>query len=225
MSCEERLHQPEYRRISRQRTHDASASDDDVDRRKLDIDRLRAENAVSQRTNKNRPAKAHLVDPLVNSHELGRRLLHALVPNPDEILSLLSSRRNEVAELGLLLDHLVLDVEGAKEDVDAHVERAQTEFELEAFEDGVDEEAIGLGGVDVGAEDGGLDAVDVEREFERLLVEIDRALRKLARQHNPPTRFLKNKLTPSAMSSVSKNSSFPPPSSSFPSASSSSRSR
>lgn len=58
----------------------------------------------------------HLVDTLVYRHELGRRLLHTLVANPDQVLlvpSVKLLRRDEVAELGIVLDHLVLDVKTA----------------------------------------------------------------------------------------------------------------
>lgn len=80
--------------------------------------------------------------------------------------------RNQVTELVLLLCHLVLDVERTEEDVDAHVEGTERELELEALEDGVDEEAVGLGGVGVGAENRRLNAVDCEGELERLLMNV-----------------------------------------------------
>lgn len=114
----------------------------------------------------------------MNSHELWRGLLHALVADADEVLHLTLVvgvellGRDEVAELGLVLDHLVLDVERAEEDVNAHVERTEAELELEALEHGVDEQPIRLGRVERGAEDGRLDAVDLEGELERLLVKV-----------------------------------------------------
>jgi len=92
----------------------------------------------------------------VNRHKLGRCLLNALVPNPDEVLLVPATElvaRDEVSEVVLVLRHLVLDVKRTEENVDAHVEGSESELELEAFEDGVDEEAVRLRGVGIGTVD------------------------------------------------------------------------
>lgn len=88
----------------------------------------------------------------MNCHELWRILLHALIANAHEILRVTSVEFlacDKVPELRVLFSNLVLDVERAQQDVDAHVVRSKTEFKLEPFEDSVCEEEIRLDRIDV----------------------------------------------------------------------------
>lgn len=78
--------------------------------------------------------------------------------------------RDEMTELVLTVDDLVLDVERSQEDIDAHVVRTKSEFELESFEDGVCEQSIRLEWICVRSEDGGLHSIDAEAELEDFLM-------------------------------------------------------
>lgn len=122
-------------------THNAASSEDHIDSGKFDVDNLQEDH---QRPSGGRANEStDLVDTLMHSHKLRRSLLHALIPNPHEILRLTSIveflGRNEMSEFILRIDHLILDVERSKENVDTHVVRSKSEFELESFEDGVGE--------------------------------------------------------------------------------------